>query len=212
MKQLINKVGLTLIILSGSLVLSAQEQYNISLSDQPLKEALVQIENETGYQFYFSEDWLGATKVSGTYNNVSIETLLAEVLSSTSLQFVILNKQVVLTNNTPILTELQSEEDESNQYLFSREYEENANTVEIVGDRAEMKVGEESLLAGFVKDFSTGEPIIGAVVYTENPPKSTVTDARGFYTLSLPNGENELKARYTGMKLFKRKIILFSNF
>ncbi len=198
------------LLLSGKL--PAQDRtYSITFNNQQLSAALSLLEQQTGYQFFFKESWMQNQTVTASFSNETIQGILDTILSDAKIQYVILDSKIVLTNNTPIITELQTEGPSAgNQYLFAREFEESEESVKILGDRSQMKVGGESLVVGFVKNFSNDEPIVGAVVYTENPEISTVTDANGFYTINLPNGENEIKVRYTGMKLAKQKVILFS--
>ncbi|HOG19684.1 MAG TPA: carboxypeptidase-like regulatory domain-containing protein, partial [Salinivirgaceae bacterium] len=44
-------------------------------------------------------------------------------------------------------------------------------------------------LSGYVKDKNTGEVLIGAAVYNKSTYKGTVSNAYGFYSLSLPSGK-----------------------
>ena len=206
-----NKLTSFILLLLFVQVASSQN-LSFNWNQTSMSEALEEIESKSDYQFYFSNDWLKGLELTGNFQGTQIEDLLTGIFNGTNLQFVLLDNKVILTNNTPILTELQSEESAAaNQYIFSREFEDDQQAVQIIGDRSKMQVGSESILAGFIRDFSTGDPILGAVVYTENPTRSTTTNAEGFFSLSLPNGENEIKARYAGMKLKKQKVLLFSD-
>lgn len=49
-------------------------------------------------------------------------------------------------------------------------------------------------VSGFVKEEESGEPIAGAIVRDRRTGKATITNANGFYTLSLPQGETTLQA------------------
>jgi TonB-dependent receptor len=54
-------------------------------------------------------------------------------------------------------------------------------------------------MEGYVRDASTGEPLIGATVYIENTTKGTITDLNGHYTLlGIDPGEHVFVASYLG--------------
>ena len=53
-------------------------------------------------------------------------------------------------------------------------------------------------LSGYVKDALSNEPLIGAVVFTEDQSVGTSTNEFGWYSLSLPDGDFVIKCSYTG--------------
>ena len=66
-------------------------------------------------------------------------------------------------------------------------------------------------MAGNVREAKSGEPLVGAVVYIENPWIGVATDAFGYYSINLPKGRNELKIQSIGMRNTLRQIILYSD-
>ena len=71
--------------------------------------------------------------------------------------------------------------------------------------------GGRATLAGHLREKNTGEPVIGAAVYTESPNVGTSTDQFGFYSLTLPVGRYELKVRGIGIKNTRRQVVLRAN-
>src|ERR1044072_4428049 len=56
-------------------------------------------------------------------------------------------------------------------------------------------------ISGTVKQKSSGESLIGvSVVVAENPKVGVITNEYGFYSLSLPKGNYNLRFSYTGYK------------
>lgn len=53
-------------------------------------------------------------------------------------------------------------------------------------------------ISGFIKDGSSDEALVGATVYDLKSGKGTVTNANGFYSLTVPAGEVDLKVQYVG--------------
>ena len=66
-------------------------------------------------------------------------------------------------------------------------------------------------LNGYVNDSETGEVLIGATVYVNELKSGTVTNAYGFYSLTLSEGEYTIDFRYVGYESSSTKISLNSN-
>ena len=79
-----------------------------------------------------------------------------------------------------------------------------------IGNKTPLVEGKIVNLAGTIKEELNGEPIVGAIVYIEEPRIGGATDAFGFYNIALPQGRHTLKMRSVGMKETKREIMLFS--
>jgi hypothetical protein len=55
-------------------------------------------------------------------------------------------------------------------------------------------------LNGFIRDIQNGEELIGATVYLPQLQSGTITNAYGFYSLTLPAGTHEVLVSYVGYK------------
>lgn len=67
----------------------------------------------------------------------------------------------------------------------------------------------QNSLSGRVVDAQSGEPLIGASVWTENLGKGAVTDETGKFIISkLPDGGVELRVSYLGFETFRRLVTL----
>ncbi|MBA4300286.1 MAG: TonB-dependent receptor [Cyclobacterium sp.] len=74
---------------------------------------------------------------------------------------------------------------------------------------AAVSVWAQNSLSGRVVDTQSGEPLIGASVWTENLGKGAVTDETGKFIISkLPDGEVELRVSYLGFETFRRLVTL----
>jgi iron complex outermembrane recepter protein len=74
---------------------------------------------------------------------------------------------------------------------------------------AAVSVWAQNSLSGRVVDAQSGEPLIGASVWTENLGKGAVTDETGKFIISkLPDGEVELRVSYLGFETFRRLVTL----
>ena len=58
-------------------------------------------------------------------------------------------------------------------------------------------------ISGFLEDGRTGEKLISAKVYDKRTAQGTLTNNFGFFSLTLPQGEVELVASYTGFQSYQ---------
>ena len=69
--------------------------------------------------------------------------------------------------------------------------------------------GQESfILSGYITDVETNEKLIGVNVLLPALNLGTTTNEYGFYSISIPNGDQELIISYLGFKNFKENINL----
>ncbi|WP_082796062.1 TonB-dependent receptor [Flammeovirga sp. SJP92] len=66
-------------------------------------------------------------------------------------------------------------------------------------------------LSGYIKDKTTGETLIGATVYANEIKAGVVTNAYGFYSLTLPEGEYTIISTFVGFQSFSKKVKLNDN-
>jgi len=67
---------------------------------------------------------------------------------------------------------------------------------------------EKYTLSGYVVDARSGERLISATVHDERSGKGAVTNAYGFFSLTLPAGRLKLVIRYLGYKTQGREVLL----
>jgi hypothetical protein len=67
------------------------------------------------------------------------------------------------------------------------------------------------VISGTIKDSRDGETLIGATVYAKESGQGTVTNAYGFYSLSLPRGTYNLRISYLGYETIEVQVTLDGN-
>ena len=65
---------------------------------------------------------------------------------------------------------------------------------------------QKAVLSGYVKEASSGEPLIGAVVFTEDLSVGVATNNYGFYSLQIDSKEQVIKCAYAGYLTAEVKI------
>ncbi|HMQ00845.1 MAG TPA: TonB-dependent receptor, partial [Cyclobacteriaceae bacterium] len=66
-------------------------------------------------------------------------------------------------------------------------------------------------LSGYIKDAANGEELIGATVYLPAQAKGTVSNAYGFYSLTLTAGAYQVQVSYLGYKTQNINLVLTKN-
>mgnify|MGYP000713567139 FL=1 len=67
-------------------------------------------------------------------------------------------------------------------------------------------VAQEISLSGYLKDAANGEALIGATVYIPELHQGTVSNAYGFYSLTIPKGQYEMHISYIGYQTLNVRV------
>ena len=66
--------------------------YTISFDSISLKEAILQLENESGMSFYFDESWLEDAQVTKGYVDQPLSLILDDLFSETAINYFIIGR------------------------------------------------------------------------------------------------------------------------
>lgn len=85
-------------------------------------------------------------------------------------------------------------------------------TYKILDNQIVLRLSEENrrefTISGYLKDHSTAEELIGAVVKINNTSQGTISNAYGFYSITLPVGVYSLSYSYVGYKSVQIEYVL----
>lgn len=186
------------------------------------------IERQIPVEFMYHPQMVDSFFVTGIFNKEPLEKVLTRVFQETQIHF-FLNEssQIILTHGYEIRADLPfnffnrsgeilNETDvqvidflvkEEKQTKLQNTLE---NTLFEIGNKSAVIDGKYTNLAGHIRDSDTGEPLIGALIYIENPRIGVATDQFGYYSLTIPKGKHELLLQCLGYKDSKRQIVLYS--
>jgi hypothetical protein len=85
------------------------------------------------------------------------------------------------------------------------------NKLFVIGDKAMATQPGAAHLAGYARDASTGEPIVGASIYVDHPRIGVSSDQYGYYSISLPRGRHILNIQSIGMRDTRRLIMVYGD-
>ena len=213
-----------------SVLLGQEADHVISgkYEETPFNLFVKDIERQVPVEFLYHPQMVDSFYVTALFNNETLPKALQKVFDGTQLHFFINSEnKVILTQDYEVRNDLPfnffdrsgevSTETEVEVVDFLEKDEEKKvlqNTLENkvfeIGNTTVPINDQYANLAGHIRDSETGEPLIGALVYIENPRIGVATDQFGYYSLTIPKGNRELILKCIGYKDTKRQIILYS--
>jgi len=203
----------------------------ISFENTPLPSVMEQLEDQTNYTFYYVDDWVANTYVSGTYRNETFTTILEDIFTETVLNFYITeDHRIILLQNTIVYEELPKnffgkKETDNNTNSETPETTMNApvfyneaktpepaiiETVRI-GKVSNNNTQQRFILRGQIRNSENGSPLENVAVTIDNTNLGTVTDAQGNYSLELSAGVRIISVNLLGFASTKKRVVLYNN-
>ncbi len=201
-----------------------------SFSSVSFENAAKTIEQQIATKIFYNPQWTDTLKVTANLQNASLEDAIKAILPEASnLKFFINDRgQVVITRGYEVRKTLPTDffkpanEAEGKLEVAALELEKSRqeqvpdadlveNRIFEIGKKTSVIGAGKATVAGYVKSQTSGEPVLGAIVFIEEPRIGTITDQFGYYSLTIPNGRQTLKVQTVGMKSTRRQIILYSS-
>lgn len=191
-----------------------------------LAQLLEQLEKQSGYRFYYDTLQFDSLKIDLEVKDQTLQAVLEKAFKNTGINYAIdqqknvfISKGVVVQTALPggyfgntgekrkdtliVNTEVEDRKDETvNPNIALLE-----NKLFTIGEVNSANTGGITV-AGYVRDAKTGEPVIGASVYIENPRIGVFTDQYGYYSINLPKGRHTLLVQSIGMRDTKRLLLV----
>ena len=203
--------------------LFSQQNVSIHAEKQPATEVFRQIAAQSGLTVFYNPTDVDSLIVTLACTDTHPAAAMQQALEGSHLQvFAFADKYLFVLKDKKLITSLPD-----NFFGSDRKGEEKSNFAAVLNKQKEQKATSENMvytigdasapgsgkikLSGHMTDFRTGEPVVGAVVYIENPTIAATTDAFGFYTLLLPAGRHNLQIKGMGLKDTQRQVMLNSD-
>ncbi|OQY02998.1 MAG: hypothetical protein B6I20_05890 [Bacteroidetes bacterium 4572_117] len=172
--KIIYSILLLSIIFHGEIIsqeIDLNKKISVIVKNQPLKNALNQISEKGGILFSYANQQVNdKQKVTIVARKQPIKSIFANLFNKLNIDYLIVEKQVILK-----------------QIILK-------DTVALDMD------AEKFTISGYLRDDENNEVLIGATVVVDGKPLGTVTNAYGFYSLTLPTGNYSIKYSYIGYK------------
>lgn len=192
------------------------------------RDLVKDIESKTNFRFYYDPASLDSLIINLSVKEKKVDAVLKEVFRNTDFHFAIDDQfHIYVIKGRDLQASLPDDffdrgilkEGQYNKalldYLDDAKKEKTKALVESklydVGKKTNTIGTGNATIAGHIRSFESGEPIIGASVYIEKPLIGVVSDQFGYFALTLPKGRHEINVKSVGMKNSKRQVILYSD-
>ncbi len=144
------------------------QDISISLKDATLETFVKCVQQQTNYTFIYGQDVEFDYAVNIEVKNAPLERILADILTPQHISFKISKLHISLVKNAS------------------------------QGNPPGKENKPMHTISGYIKDASSRETLIGATAYSIDNHKGMVTNAYGFFSLTLPEGVNHIHFSYIG--------------
>ena len=198
----------------------------LSLQDASIQTLVTDLEKQTKLFFYYDKVQFDSVRMNFSVKDVPLDLALDQAFVNTEFRYTILQNEgyILLTKGVRISGELPGD-------FFSRDSKDTSRlSLPEYGDRKDVKIDAsienkifeigiktnsgaagKTILAGYVRDVKTGEPLPGVSLFTLKSAIGTQTDQYGYYTLTLPKGRHVINVQALGMKDTHRQVIMNSD-
>ena len=202
------------------------QEISVDFQNDTFLKAILKIENITDYNFYFQENWFDESTLTKSYKSVTIKALLGELFRNTSINFLIIENKIILTNNSIIYRDLPNNyfkeniiesisNQENNSTVFYKEYSSNqinsSNNIITIGKQDLNSNADTFTISGTVKDFNLKKPVQGLVISITGKNINTTTNVNGYYSFEAPNGLNIIETKLLGFEDLLKNVIVYGN-
>ncbi len=221
---------LSVLFLLINLNLLAQERRDSVVTTSKktdFEQFIEQLEKKSGYRFYYNPLHFDSLQISIDTTQKSLDMILNQLLENSDYHYIIdLQRNIFLTKKYEIkglpkeffddsIATVENKEFKIEDYLLGSKKKEVVSSLENklyeLGTKQATPKQGKAVLVGYIREEKTGEPVIGATVYIENPRIGASTDQFGYYSIAIPLGRNVLYIKAIGMKDTKRDIVMYSD-
>lgn len=206
------------------------ERVTISYENVSVASVFQMLEKKTNYSFFYIQEWLPTTNLSGNFQNEEVTTIIDTLLSDTVLNYYITQDlKVILLQNNVVYdrlpdgffgssndpTAISEEESVPAQapIFYNETKTPEATFIETVriGKESKNRNRKSFVVQGVVKNSKNGMPLEGVSIALNNSNRGTATNAQGVYRLELPVGENLITVNSLGFQSVTKRAIVYNN-
>ena len=210
--------------------LQAQHPVRVDLERRPLGELIEAVEKQTGYRVFCIPEALDTTVVSVRADGKELVDVIRQALQNTGCQLFEFEQSIFITKDRELITRLPVdflgkqeatlavEQDETWTVRPDMGFLEEKQDVKAGSEQRVYEIGNPNLpakervtLTGYVTDFKTNEALPGITLSIEDPMIGVITDASGYYSITLPRGRQTLHIKGVGINESNRQLLLHSD-
>lgn len=177
------------VFISKSLSQNLDKKISLKIKKGTIEDVINEIGNQAHLYFSYNPQVIPVNKkISYKAKNKSIKEIFSDVFTKNGIEYSIVENQIILKLSKK--EKNISDQDDPGQ----------ANPIV-----------KKHTISGYLKDKLTGEVLIGAYVYAKGTSLGTCTNAYGFYSLTLPDGDYDLMFSFIGYKSVMQQYSIKAN-
>ncbi len=202
-------IGLFVFVFFLAVTLQAQEKYPVTwkYGNTSFIDFVNAAEANLPVRFFFKDEWVEGLLVAEYKSCKSLDCILENLFKGSPLYFTIDEAgNVIITKNFAISVRTGAEKETGkivSNTAFSDSLEKQQKTEVLnleIGKRADAGLPGNVTVSGYVSDIETKEPLPGVTVLVQNRNTGAVTNANGYYAVSLPRGNHIIRFLFIGMR------------
>ncbi len=212
---------ITLLIVSISGLYAQGLQFKITGNYQamPLKSFIEEVEQKYPVKFFYDEKTIGNILVTAKFKEIPLRECLESILDGKFVNLYVSGDNQFIIYPGIALNSLFLAKD-----TLKKEVGKKPSTEKISRERLNklqyqiFNIGtpgtsrsKVATISGFISDFESGGPVAGVNVYIVETQRGASSDKNGFYTLTLPIGNQTINFSSVGMEPTKRIVNLYSS-
>lgn len=160
------------------------------------------------YTLGMAQDKSVREKYSFSFRNVKLSEALTEIESETGVSFSYSSRKIPVGSPVSLQANDQSLDDVLTTLLapLNVEYKNVAGKIVLKSIKPEHR--KKYTISGYIKDGSDGEDLIGTTVLIRELGQGVISNAYGFYSITLPQGNYTLQFSFVGYTDVYRNVVL----
>ena len=182
----------------------------------PLKSFIDEVEQTHPVRFFYDEQTIDSVFVTGDFYETPLHECLETIFTGKLINFYLSGGHRIIIYPGPGMKSLfpeketiTTEEKPSAEKLTKERLAHLQYQIFNIGTPGKTRTSTATL-TGHIRNFETGDPVVGANVYIVESQKGVSTNRVGYYRITLPKGNHILNFSCIGMEPTRRIVNLYS--
>jgi len=189
-------------------VVMSQENYVIDwdYKGQSFEAFVLHAESVFPVRFYYNGEWIKDQSLGSYGNRITLNEVLDTLFSGKSIYWYQRGEGKIILTKDFAIRSTEAVTDNRN-FIPGMDYSGNTgdkapegNLLAEIGNPASRNRPGNVSLSGYITDRETKEPVAGVTVHVPKLSAGTISNAHGFYSISLPRGSHTMRFTFIGMK------------
>jgi hypothetical protein len=206
---MIIRTFITVVFIVIPLTVHSQVKYAIEweYTGQSFENFVLEAESRLPVKFFYNPEWIKNLTLGSYGDKLILNEILDSLFREKSIyHYTSLTGNIILTKSLAIKS-IKEKPVENMSYIPGMDYSEDRG-IRITGENLVADIGNPDdrykpgnvTLSGYTLNQDTKEPVAGVTVYVPKLSAGAISNAYGFYKISLPRGTYSVRFTFIGMK------------